>query len=66
MTTSDEREMQLVIRAAGLMVFDAVLRALEADGHSWSARPCETCHFVSSVVGRPFGCSAEAIRRAKG
>jgi predicted RNA-binding Zn-ribbon protein involved in translation (DUF1610 family) len=34
------------------------------DGHSFGARPCQTCRAVSALAGRLFGCTAYAARRA--
>jgi hypothetical protein len=38
---------------------ELVARLLEADAHHFSS-PCSTCRSVSSLLGRPFGCSARA------
>ncbi len=45
------------IRAAASVIVEAVLRLLDNDPHNWSARPCQTCKAVTSLVGRPFGCT---------
>lgn len=42
---------------------EVICRLIEADPHQWSTRPCQTCISVSALLGRPFGCSAEAKRR---
>lgn len=38
------------------ILMDAVLGALQADPHSWSERPCQTCKAITGIVGRPFCC----------
>jgi hypothetical protein len=45
------------------VLLDAVLGALEVDGHVYGSRPCQTCRFVSGVAGRSFGCVAFAESR---
>ena len=40
-------------------LLDEALRALEADPHNWSSRPCPTCRAVSRALNRPFGCEAQ-------
>jgi len=35
---------------------ETVLNLIEADPHSWSNRPCQTCTAISAMIGRPFGC----------
>lgn len=47
---------EAAVRAAVRFSVDAVARVLDGDPHNWSARPCETCRLVTSVLGRPFGC----------
>lgn len=37
----------------------AVAGALEADPHTFSSRPCQTCRLVSGLLGRDFGCVAK-------
>ena len=41
---------------------EGVAAAIEGDPHHWSARPCQTCRVVSSLLGRPFGCERKAGR----
>lgn len=41
---------------------DAAFALIEGDPHQWSARPCQTCAAVSSLLGRPFGC----VKKQKG
>lgn len=38
---------------------DTAFKLIENDPHSWSARPCQTCTAVSTIIGRPFGCSSK-------
>jgi len=59
-------ELREVITAAAEMLVDAALRAIEADPHQWSTRPCQTCRTVSALVGRAFGCEKKAGRPAGG
>jgi hypothetical protein len=47
------------------VLFGAVLRLLQDDGHQWSERPCSTCQAISSIVGKPFGCIEHARHRAQ-
>jgi hypothetical protein len=46
------------------LVAEVVCRLIEADPHSWSSRPCQTCVSISELIGRPFGCRKKA--EAKG
>lgn len=46
-----------------LVVADAAFRAIEADPHQWSTRPCGTCRLVTALLQRPFGC--DALRAGK-
>lgn len=34
------------------------LRAISADMHNTSMRPCPTCEPITKVLGEPFGCYA--------
>lgn len=43
----------------------AVADVLDGDGHTFSLRPCETCAFVTKMIGRPFGCDRRMAERAK-
>lgn len=52
-----------VIRAAVRVLMSAALDALQADPHSWSEQPCQTCRTVSAIVGRSFGCYRYAEER---
>ena len=52
-----------IIRTAVKVVIEPVLRLLQGDPHAWSERPCQTCRSVSSIVGKPFGCSLYAIEK---
>jgi hypothetical protein len=45
--------------ATGISFAEAIARLIEADPHQWSSRPCQTCHSVSGLLGRPFGCEAK-------
>jgi len=38
------------------IIYDSAIRLLEQDPHQFSHRPCSTCHTVSGLLGRPFGC----------
>jgi predicted anti-sigma-YlaC factor YlaD len=40
------------------------LAELEVDNHYFQTRPCETCRNISATLGRPYGCSAKAIRKS--
>ena len=57
--TEEER----LIKAAAQVLLDASLDLLQADPHQWSTRPCPTCHAVTVIVGRPFGCIFYAKRK---
>lgn len=35
---------------------EVVARLIESDPHQWSTRPCQTCHQITAILGRPFGC----------
>lgn len=50
----DERQ-ELIKACAGILI-DAVIEIVYADPHQWSARPCNTCKTISSIIGRPHGC----------
>ena len=52
---NDEEAKQIVKAAAGIVI-DAVVNAIQNDGHIYGNRPCETCRAVSGIMGRPFGC----------
>lgn len=52
-----------LIQAAVQVVIEPALRLLEADQHTYSARPCSTCRSISAIIGRPFGC-AKAYKAA--
>lgn len=63
--TDDEAKQ--IVKAAAHVLFDAASDAIYEDPHNWSARPCPTCRFVSSILGKPFGCIRyEKQKRAKG
>lgn len=46
-------------------VVRAILDLIQADPHSWSARPCSTCRAVGSIVGQPFGCYVYAAQKSE-
>lgn len=48
------------VTATVTQIADAVARLIEADSHQFSTRPCQTCRAVSSLLARPFGCSARS------
>lgn len=50
-----------VVQAAAHLLMNTVLDLIEADSHHFGTRPCQTCHTISVIVGRPFGC----VRKAK-
>ena len=56
---------QSTLQAANKIVGDAVLGLLNADGHSFSKRPCQTCTLISELVQQPFGCVKKAIEAAE-
>jgi hypothetical protein len=39
-------------------VLALAVKALNADWHSLSTRPCSTCQSISTALGEPFGCNA--------
>jgi len=41
-------------------VAELICRLIEADLHSWSSSPCQTCNSISALLGRAFGCQARA------
>lgn len=59
---ADQPEPSEIVKAMMQLVLNAALSLIEADPHSWSSRPCQTCNLVSSIAGRPFGCNAKAER----
>ncbi len=52
----NEDEAKIIVKAAASIVIDAVVGAIQNDGHVYSSRPCETCRAVSGIIGKPFGC----------
>lgn len=46
------------------MVPLAALDIFAADAHRFSTRPCATCHNISTIIGKPWGCIALAKRAA--
>ena len=51
-----EEEAKQIVKAAASIVIDAVVNAIQNDGHVYGTRPCETCRAVSGIIGKPFGC----------
>jgi hypothetical protein len=52
-----EKVLESTIRAAARLMCQTALELIEADPHQWSERPCSTCQTISTLIGRPFGCS---------
>jgi hypothetical protein len=42
---------------------ESVASVIERDPHHWKPRPCQTCRAISTLLGRPFGCENDSIRR---
>ena len=55
-----EETRERTIQAAARVIAKAALDLIQADPHQWSSRPCSTCHAVSSLLGKPFGCTLKA------
>lgn len=49
-------EQEKIIKACANILVDTVLDVLYKDSHGWSNRPCETCRFITNIIGKPFGC----------
>lgn len=62
---SDTKEKEDLIRAAVNVVMEPIIRLLEVDGHTFSTRPCQTCRAISSILGKPFGCSKKALTQKR-
>ncbi len=54
---------EALLGAAVKLEVEAILNLIQADPHQWSDRPCPTCRAISTLAGRPFGCSALARMR---
>jgi hypothetical protein len=55
-----------IIKAAVNIIVESILNLIQDDPHLWSTRPCSTCRTISSIIGKPFGCSLKAIQANKG
>jgi hypothetical protein len=51
-----ERHIDALLSVVVKRLTGAAFDLIENDPHQWSARPCQTCQAVSSIIGRPFGC----------
>jgi hypothetical protein len=49
---------QLLKSAARSAQLEVALELTEKDPHQFSSRPCTTCHSISTLIGRPFGCNS--------
>ena len=47
------------------LITDTALRLIQEDPHQWSARPCQTCRSVSTLIKKPFGCVLYAQQKGK-
>lgn len=61
--TDDEAKQ--IVKAAANVLLESVADIIDEDPHMWGTRPCSTCKFVSTIVGRPFGCTRKALRVIK-
>jgi hypothetical protein len=52
-----------VMKAGVSILMDTILNLLQKDPHGWSERGCSTCQAISSISGRPFGCSLYRLQR---
>ena len=52
----DDVEAKQIVKAAAGIVIDAVIDAIQNDGHIYGNRPCETCRTISGIINKPFGC----------
>lgn len=59
-------DLRAAIQTAAHVLMDAVCDLIQSDPHQWSERPCQTCRAVSSIIGKPFGCSLYALSRKAG
>ena len=56
MAIEEAKDIDKIVRSSVNLIMDTVVELIGADGHQWSDRPCATCHAVTSLLGRPFGC----------
>jgi len=52
-----------IVDASVKRLMTAALDLIQKDPHQWSKRPCPTCSVVSTLVGKPFGCTLYAIQK---
>lgn len=52
-----------LIRSAIRVIMKPVLDLIQEDPHLWSTRPCPTCKAISSIIGKPFGCTLKALEK---
>jgi len=60
-----EAEEAKAVTLAAKALMEPILKLMEEDSHQFGTRPCSTCHSISILVGRPFGCNRLALLRSK-
>lgn len=63
-TVDPNPELTLIVQACSRVLLGATLSLLQNDPHQWSERPCGTCHSITLIVGKRFGCDLFRYERA--
>lgn len=63
MSDMSEVEIDRLITVFATRLYGQAFKLLEEDPHQFSSRGCATCRSVSGIIGRDFGCIAEAKRK---